>query len=458
MNIKYFKSKIYILAFILLSACDSFTEVDLPEQQLTGNVTFQEASTAYAALSDIYSRIRDTGMLSGLNSGLSSVMGLYADELTYYGTANQGKPFYDHTVVPGNTYISGFWSNAYSQIYAANAILHGVEGSAAIIGEDRDRLIGEVLFIRAYLHFYLLNLYGDIPYITVTDYNINSVIPKLSQQEIQQRIITDLTNSANLLPDTYPTDERVRPNKAVVYALFARVYLYMEDWEKAETYASTVINNPDYVWEDNLGNVFLKDSPAIIWSLHPGAAGLNTKDARTFIFSAGPPTRPALSSNLMNDFEPGDMRKTSWTKTITNGSNSWFCAFKYKKAVNTTPSQEYTILFRLEEQYMIRAEARAHLANISGAQNDLNKIRNRAGLSDTSADFEQTLIDAIIRERRVEFFTEQGHRWFDLKRTGRAASVLTIIKPSWQDTDVLLPLPESELLLNENLLPQNPGY
>jgi len=64
----------------------------------------------------------------------------------------------------------------------------------------------------------------------------------------------------------------------------------------------------------------------------------------------------------------------------------------------------------------------------------------------------------IEQERRIELLGEWGHRWFDLKRTGRADVVLSGLKPNWNSEDVLLPIPESEILSNANLLPQNPGY
>jgi len=93
-----------------------------------------------------------------------------------------------------------------------------------------------------------------------------------------------------------------------------------------------------------------------------------------------------------------------------------------------------------------------------GALEDLNAVRNRAGLTDVVVNSEDELLEAILHERRVELFTEQGHRWFDLKRTGRVSEVLGSLKSGWEDTDVLLPVPESELQANPNLLPQNQGY
>lgn len=448
-----------LIGWILsLISCESFIEVDAPQSQLIGANAFNEVATATAALSDIYAQMRENGMVSGLNSGGTSLMGIYADELDFYGTNTQIMAFNNHTLIPSNTLISGLWNTTYGQIYSANALLEGVKNSAQIKEEDRNRLLGEALFIRAYLHFYLLNIFGEIPYVTTTDYTINTKIRKLDESQLYQNVIADLNQARRLLPETYHSEERVRPNKSVVTAMLARVYLYSEDWVQAEAHATAVLENPLYTWEENLSVVFLKDSRSTIWSLHAGIAGLNTKDARTFVFTSGPPIKPALSLNLMNAFESGDLRKNNWTRTILKGAATWAHAYKYKKTTNTVISQEYTILLRLAEQYIIRSEARVHNGNLSGAQDDLNKIRNRAGLANTSANTPAKLIDAIIQERRVELFLEQGHRWFDLKRTDKADAVLSVLKPEWKSTQVVLPLPESELLLNENLLPQNAGY
>ncbi|MEL1240359.1 RagB/SusD family nutrient uptake outer membrane protein [Flavobacterium flavipallidum] len=457
-NLALFKIISLIVVCLPLSHCESFIEVAPPQSQLTGANTFDELPTATAALSDIYIQMRENGIVSGVSNGGTNLMGNYADELDFYGTNAQLMAFNNHTIVPSSTLISGLWNSTYNQIYAANAVYTGVTNSDLIASEDKNRLLGEALFLRAYLHFYLMNTFGAIPYITSTDYNVNKSISKLTKEELYQNIIADLQQAEVLIPNSYPTAEHVRPNKATVSALLARVSLYAEDWEAAESYATTVIENSLYSWEDDVTAVFLKDSPSIIWALHPGIAGLNTKEARTFVFTSGPPTRPALSLNLMNAFETNDLRKTNWTRTIVKASSSWAHAYKYKKNSNTGTSVEYTILFRLAEQYLIRAEARVHNNDLIGAQEDLNKIRNRAGLLNTTATTPEALLEAILKERRVELFLEQGHRWYDLKRAGEADAVLSPVKPAWENTQILLPLPEAELLLNKNLLPQNTGY
>ena len=116
---------------------------------------------------------------------------------------------------------------------------------------------------------------------------------------------------------------------------------------------------------------------------------------------------------------------------------------------------------RLAEQYLIRAEARAEQDKLIVSMEDVNKIRQRSNLSainilDSDLDQDE-VITIILEERRKELFTEWGHRWFDLKRRRKADPILSSKKPHWEDTDVLYPIPEDELLKNPNLI-QNPGY
>ena len=227
-------------------------------------------------------------------------------------------------------------------------------------------------------------------------------------------------------------------------------------WTEAEATASEVIQNTTlYTWETNLDKVFLKESTATIWQLIPSASGKNADEGASFIFTVGPPTLVALSSDLIAAFSIDDLRKTQWTKAIISGTTTWYHANKYKQRTTTGTSLEYSILFRLAEQYLIRAEARFYLNNISGAKEDLNKIRNRAGLQNTT---ETDVLGAILKERRLEFFTEAGHRFFDLKRTGTLDNTLSKLKPGWNSTDKNFPIPEVELRLNPKLLPQNQGY
>lgn len=447
-----------LLSFTFFS-CDSFVEVDLPDSQLTGIKVFEDKTTANAAMADIYAKLRDNGLLAGSSLGISSRLGLYADELTFYGgTNNTELYFYNNTLLSTNSNISNLWNVSYNQIYEANALIEGVQNSVALSVADKNQFTGEAKFVRALVHFYLSNLYGDIPYVTGTNYKVNRLVSRIPMAQVYDYIISDLNEAVNLLPENYSTTDRVRPNKSTAIALLARVFLYNGLWSEASNNASAVLNSPLYTWEEDLDKIFLKESTTTIWQFMAKSGGQNTDEGNTFIFTSGPPPFVALSNELANAFAPTDQRKIHWIGTITTGTDLWYYANKYKEMGFTGSSVEYSIVFRLAEQYLIRAEARAHQGDLIGAKEDLNKIRHTAGLPDTDAITSEEIISAVLAERRFEFFTEQGQRFFDLKRTGNIDTVLSGVKPGWNNTDILWPLPATELIANPNLRPQNAGY
>lgn len=447
-----------LLISLCLIACDDFVDVEIPSSQLTGAVVFDDRNTANAALADLYSKLRDSGILTGGATGAPVSLGIYADELTYYGMADENvSHIFNNTLLATNATARQFWNDGYHQIYCANAIIEGCQNAVHLSSEDKTQFIGEATFIRALVHFYLVNLYGDVPFITTTNYEQNRLAGRMPEAQVYESIITDLNEAIEFLPQNYLYQDRVRPNKAAATVLLARVYLYQGLWQQAEAAASNVIGNPDYVWEEDLNKIFLKESPTTIWQFSPRLEGNNTNEASVFIFTSGPPPFVGLNPDLVAGFDDGDLRKTHWVASVTDGGNTWYHAHKYKQNTNTGASLEYSIIFRVAEQYLIRAEARARQGNLSGAREDLNKIRNTAGLPDTPAMTTNDIIDDIIVQCRLELFTEYGHRFFDLKRTGRSDTVLPPAKPGWDPYDNLWPIPETELLANPNMT-QNPGY
>ena len=444
-----------VLCFI---SCDSFVEVDLPQSQLSNTAVFHDYLTADAAMADVYSKIRDKGILTGTQLGISNGLGIYADELTFYGPASNAlNGFYTNTILPSNSSVTLFWNNTYNQIYAANAVLEGVEKSSLSI-KDKVQLEGEALFVRGLLHFYLLQLFGDIPYVTSTDYKTNSTVKRMPVEEVYAKIIADLKTAESLLLPSYSNTERIRPNSFVVKALLARIYLYTGEWENASKKSTEVIeNNALYVFENNPDKIFIKNSTETIWQFMPAFAGKNTDEGTLFFIASGPPQIVALSTSLVNSFAMNDVRKLRWISAVSNASGTWYYASKYKEPRSTPVSREYSIVLRLTEQFLIRAEARAQQENHAGARDDLNKIRNRAGLTDVTSGSKEAILDAIAEERKKELFTEYGHRFFDLKRTNKL-DVILILKAGWETTDRLLPIPESEFLVNPSLGFQNPGY
>lgn len=445
---------------VIFNSCDNFVEIDLPSSQLTAPAVFEDMATAEAAMTSIYSKIRDNGLFTGRATGLSLVLGNYTDELDYYGaTTTLTNEFYTNSLNENNDGMRDLWSNSYNQIYRANAVVEGVENSETLSTTNRNKIKGEALFVRALLHFHLANLFGDIPYITTTNYALNSTVSRKSVDLVYQNIKEDLLLAVDLLSENYSGNNKTRPNKLTARALLARLNLYNGAWEEASNNASAIINASSlYVLENDIQNEFQKNSTSVIWQLSPALSSNNAHEGGTFIFTSGPPPFTALTTALVNSFSSNDLRKTHWIKEVTNGAHSWFHPYKYKLTLAASGTQEYSILFRLAEQYLIRAEARANKGDLIGAIEDLNIIRQRAGLPNTTAITADEIVEEVIKERRLEFFTEQGHRFFDLKRTNRLSTVLNPVKSGWDENDKFLPIPASEILLNPNLAPQNPGY
>lgn len=453
-------SVLFFATSFLFLGCDDFLEPETPLDQIEQENVFASETTATAAVTTLYGKLRDGGFLSGSLSGNGFLFGLYSDELAYHSFPGfPTEPFYLHQVLPTNTALTDVWNIPYNIIYSANALIEGIETTTTLPEELKKQLRGEALFIRGFCHFHLVNAFGDVPYVKTTDYSINISVKRMASSQVYDNILADLLEAKSLLGNEYIDSERVRPNSLVASALLARVYLYMDDWANAELESSRLINNTSlFLLDNDITNVFLKDSPSTIWQFKPLNEGDNTAEANVYVITSGPPTIAALNPDLVADMEEGDLRRTNWIGEVSDGSQTWYFPFKYKEWSNTGSSLEYSKVFRLAEQYLIRAEAGAMTGNISGAQQDLNMVRARAGLPNTTASTSEQLRDAIHSERRFELFTEFGHRWFDLRRIGMAEEVLAPIKPSWRNTDLLLPIPESELLANPNLNPQNPGY
>lgn len=448
-----------LISIAMLSSCEQFVEVPLPDSQLSAVAVFENTTIANAAVANIYATIRDGGMLSGTSEGLSSQLGHYTDELIFYGNSTDNTMnYYNNALLPSLSSISATWNKSYSQIYATNTIIEGLEKSTTISNLNKEQLTGEALFIRALIHSYLAGIYGEIPYVATTNHLQNSKVHRMSVSQVYDKCIEDLEQAITMLPNEYVSADRSRANKSVALALLSRLNLNIGNWTYAIEFATDLIEDTQhYAIEENPANVFLKESTSTIWHLVTSSSQRNTDEALTVIFDAGPPPFTALNSKLIESFESGDLRKVHWTKEVTDGITTWYHSYKYKAKGDAGTAVEYPVVFRLEEQYLIRAEAYTRQGELEKALQDLNWIRNRAGLPNSTATSAPEVLTAILKELRIEFFTEYGHRFFDLKRYGLLDSILSV-KTGWNTSDNLFPIPEAELSLNPNLAPQNTGY
>ncbi|TCD28690.1 RagB/SusD family nutrient uptake outer membrane protein [Pedobacter psychrodurus] len=452
---------------ISIFGCKKFVEIDLPIDSITTASAFETDAKTNSVIRGLYlNMVKTTGYAFG--GSMSIGLGVSADELQITTPTNVYQEFYTNSVSSANLNVASYyWGPLYNTIYTANAAIENIPGSLGMSDYGKKQYMAEARFIRAANYFYLVNIFGDVPLVTGTDYRTNAVLPRSSIERVYELIISDLTFAKENLSTNYLGTTRLRANTYAAAALLARVYLYRSEWAKAEALASEVIAGknttgvPLYALEPILNNVFLLSSKEVLLQLQQPALNLYTWDGFNFIQSTLPNYQ--LTDALFNSFGIGDGRKNSWIKTYTSTTGgvtkSYYSPFKYKISSGTgTAKTESLVFLRLGEVYLIRAESRAQQNNLSDAISDLDVIRKRAGLlAPTAAGATQPeLIEMIARERYIELFAELGHRWLDLKRSRRADVVLSG-KPNWRPEAKLFPIPTTEIENNPFLI-QNPGY
>ncbi|KAA2240792.1 RagB/SusD family nutrient uptake outer membrane protein [Chitinophaga agrisoli] len=464
----------YCLVILLLTGCRDYLEIPLPANQVAGSGAYDSDRSCAAVMNGIYSQLMSGQMMDGAGVGYRA--GLYTDELQDLGLSPifdvDELALYANNVQPGNT--DNPWEQLYFRIYTCNLAIEGITANNTGALHFKDQWLGEAYFMRAFLHFYLAALYGDAVVATTSDYTVINTIPRSPVNEVYQQVIKDLQQAQQLLSVEYKdgkgtvTLNRGRPNKAAAAALLARVYLYTGNWAGAAAQATTLIENAAFQLVPP-AQTFLTASPETIWSLAPDMAAI-VDDYSVYyndipdVVTSFPASNVfvAMSDSLAAAFEPGDARKTEWAKTVSSNTLTYVFPSKYK---SKTPGEEYLVLFRLAEQYLIRAEARAQLGQVTGAnsaQQDIDVVRARAALPGTTAATQSAMLTAIDHERRVELFAEAGHRLFDLRRRNTLNTIMTIITPQkggrgWQPYMQWWPIPVEDLKANPSLK-QTTGY
>ncbi len=469
-----------VICFIFsTTSCKKFVEIGNPITNVTELNVYSSDGTAAAVLTNLY-----VGLRAYHDYGVSRcyyVTGLLGDEIALYNKSDLTLLRFYSDDITSVASPDDMWGTSYERIYITNAALVGLNESTSLTPSTKKQLLGEAKFMRAFYYFYLVNLYGDVPLALSTDYIVNSVLPRTSKDTVYQQIIKDLKQADSLMSDKYvdgfatnETSERVRPSKWAVKALLARTYLYTGEWAKAEAVASEIINHTALFELLPLDQVFLKNSRETIWAIQSiRTFDIGTIEGLVFVL---PSTGPGegypvyLSDFVVQAFEPGDQRKKDWIGVAAG----YYYPYKYKAGRSETSSLEYSIILRLTELYLIRAEARIRQGRIAEGIADLNKVRDRATdkaapaadrLKQLASNLsEDKAIEAVLHERYVELFTEWGHRWLDLKRLNAIDDRMKIVTPAkggteWKPHLALFPIPPDELQKNPSLRGhQNPGY
>jgi hypothetical protein len=442
----------------LSSSCKKFLSVAPPGNQLTAPQLFSVDSTLRQSVTGLYIKAMNKRQFL-FNGALSVYPSLSADEISRTLFATDETQFNTNALLSTNAIITtNIWSEAYFFIYQTNICLEGLEKAQQLNAGEKRQLVGEVRFLRALCYVYLVNLFGNVPLVTTSSLETNRVIARSPAAEVYTLIVSDLLYAWTTMSDQPTTNTRA--HKYAAGALLARVYCYLQDWSNAASFSHAVISSLQYRLETDVNKVFLESSPETILQFIPVIPNISTSEAQVFIPSS-PLNMPTytITPQLLAAFEVNDKRRSNWIKSVIINGTEYHYPVKYRENTIATPRKEHNIVLRLAEQHLIRAEARAHLDQLPGAIDDINLVRNRAQLNNLhpALNADQCLA-TIEQERRVEFFTEWGHRWLDLKRTNKATAVLAPVKNNnWQSTDQWYPIPFDEIRKNPNLQ-QNDGY
>ncbi|HMG92997.1 MAG TPA: RagB/SusD family nutrient uptake outer membrane protein [Chryseolinea sp.] len=447
-----------ILGALLLFnvSCENVLEPE-PIDLLTNDIVLNEPNDVGNVEIGLYSAFRNIAPATVIAGDFT------ADMLIHNGTFSQYRELGTKQISSANASVAALWGAIYNTVYIANFILERLPEVGGVPTAQRNQVMGTAHFLRGYAYFIALYSFGGVPQVTTTDIETNRNIPRATESEILALIEDDYNEALGIVPNEPVNAGFV--GKFAVSAALARFHLYLGNWTQAQEYATDVIDSDLYELELNFSSIVEEDftDEAILevgYTLadDPGTSG-NFGLNNLFVGR-----REIIPSNqvvvaLGSTSESGD-RSSSMSFDLANLSgndNGWSVA-KYGTA---DADNNNVVVFRLAEMYLIRAEARTQLDNVTGlnsAQTDINILRTRANAPSVGSVSKSQMLRLIEEERRYELAFE-GHRWYDLVRTGRASEVMSAFSVNWRSDYERWPIPQREIQNNPALVGnQNPGY
>ncbi|WP_157579061.1 RagB/SusD family nutrient uptake outer membrane protein [Pontibacter roseus] len=466
-------------AFVLPS-CDDILDVE-PEFQRDVSDTFQTLEDYEFALTGAYARFRQSGYYSTGGNGTGSYSQL-PDMLTdNVAETNESLANFisltDWVYTADNSLVEETWQDAYSVINQANIVLRDIDRFAEEDPTGVNRIKGQALAIRGFVHFDILRYWGvefernsselGIPYKTTPDFEERPA--RLTVKESYDRIYADLEEAEALLADVdrpiNSATNRSRIDDVAVKGMLARINLYAEQYQAAEAYATQVIDLVPLATRAEFPGIWSDANQAeVLWAVAFNA-GEGSPSQNTYFASGNRNTyRPSL--DLLQEYnQTADIRYSAYF--ATRNSRGGTPRVVLSKFIGRGTALDNVVNFkvlRVAEMYLIRAEARAMQGNTAGALADLNALRAARIQGYTPVALTgQALLDAIALERQKELIGE-GHRWFDLKRTTRTivredCTVASFCELEPTAREWVWPIPQSELIANPNMQgQQSPGY
>ena len=471
------------LAVLSMTACKGFLE-KAPVLSQSTELTLSSYDGLNKAIAGAYYYLGSAGWYGGervLESEMRSGNGIkHADHTSNRYMTNMN---WNYTADA----TSGMWAYGYYTVSFCNNVIDNLEGkeSADVSVQDLNNLKAEALFLRALSHFDMVTLYAQpYTYVKANQATLNESqklgIPYVFHTDPEGRparntvletygyIVQDLLDAETAIDPSYVragvADKKAAVTLEAIQALLSRVYLYMGEWQKSADYATKVIDSKKFTLYtvDNYNKVWngTTGGSEVIFENYIDLTNYSNEDCSYMTYPDGAYGDCIASPELMALYEEGDVRAKVYRQDKAETAGLWW-TLKYEGKGLSTPDANNTVILRLSEMYLNRAEAQVNGATVAGtsALADLTAITSKRGASAYTAAGAQ----AVRTERRKELAWE-GHYFFDLARWGQSVtrSACYGLTPANQNIPFpsyrwALPIPKRELEVNENLV-QNDEY
>lgn len=461
----------FLMLVMFVSCTDQLNQNPITDKNLNTFLSTQTETEEY--INSVYGALQVNGLYGLYVPAIGEVP---SDNSYEEVPGNDGSMYYDldmFSVVPENNLVANVWTYSYRAIQKANVVLNRIDNVSYSVSATKDARVGEMKFIRALLYFNLVRLFGDVPLVTTetTDPNLYFGQGRTTNSSVYTQIKTDLNDAITLLPTS--TTQAGRVIKTAAQALLGKVYLTLKDYTSAETQLQAVISSGVHALQPTAATVFPianENNKEIIFAVQ-FSSGINGNTEGSIMqqqFSPSGTIANAKGHNLptkslYNLYTTTDARKDVYVALTPAGTpycNKW----TKNAAVPADGGSDFPVI-RYADVLLMMAEVENELNKTTVAIPLLNQVRTRA--LGAAAAYPLTAIQSDARtyidlERRLELVGE-GHRWFDLLRTGTAISVMN----SWfvantiplviTQNNLLMPIPQNQRDTDPTLT-QNPGY
>lgn len=477
------------MSLSLLMGCSDVLE-RTPQGSITLENFFKDGEQAEQSINAVYNQLRSFQVHVFPFIGMTDIVSDDAEKGSVPGDANYLQELDEFTHGPSNNGPTGVWAGYYDGIFRANLAIERIPTVPEMDEDLRARLIAEARFLRGHYYFNLVRWFGDVVLIT-TPFPETNLMARAPLEDVYAQIISDLEFAASVLPEKseYAAKDLGRATSGAAKSLLAKVALTRGEFANAANLAEEVINSNEYALLPTYQGIFTQAGENASESIFEVQAAAYETGGGGTQYNEVQGVRGATnlgwgfnrpSDDLIGAFELGDPRREATIlyvgEILPDGSN---VVQPNPDIVNPRFNQKAFVvdhpggngngpgnirIFRYADLILIASEALNETGRQAEALVYLNQIRARARgtstrfLPDVTTTDQGQLRAAILRERRVELAMEQ-HRWFDLVRTNRAASVMKALGKNFvEGKHELFPIPQGDIELSLGLLEQNPGY